>query len=127
MIQTILSELVIGLQRRFTVQGMCFHLLHIVEEPHMIHIWPGMYLPPDDDAEEEEVEEAVKMVRRRFTKLLASRKIPFDVSIVVAGTEPSQVATVIRDKADEIKASAVVMARHPENKVPGVLARICVC
>ena len=31
------------------------HLLHVVPEPSMIHVWPGMYVPPDDDAEQDEV------------------------------------------------------------------------
>lgn len=35
--------------------GDTFHLLHVVPEPSMIHVWPGMYVPPDDDAEQDEV------------------------------------------------------------------------
>lgn len=36
--------------------GDTIHLLHVVPEPSMIHVWPGMYVPPDDDAEKEEVQ-----------------------------------------------------------------------
>ncbi len=35
--------------------GDVVHLLHVVPEPSMIHVWPGMYVPPDDNAEQEEV------------------------------------------------------------------------
>ena len=35
--------------------GDTLHLLHVVPEPSMIHVWPGMYVPPDDDAEQDEV------------------------------------------------------------------------
>lgn len=37
------------------IAGDTFHLLHVVPEPSMIHVWPGMYVPPDDDAEQDEV------------------------------------------------------------------------
>ena len=35
--------------------GDTLHLLHVVPEPSMVHVWPGMYVPPDDDAEQDEV------------------------------------------------------------------------
>ena len=37
------------------VAGDTVHLLHVVPEPSMVHVWPGMYVPPDDDAEQDEV------------------------------------------------------------------------
>ena len=31
--------------------GDVFHLLHIIPEPAMVHIWAGVYVPPDENAE----------------------------------------------------------------------------
>jgi hypothetical protein len=53
-------------------------------------------------------------------------QIPFDVTLVTASTEPGQVANVIRDKADELKAVAVIMARHPKTKFQVVAAALLV-
>ena len=39
----------------YACAGDTVHLLHVVPEPIMIHVWPGMYVPPDDDAEKDEV------------------------------------------------------------------------
>ena len=92
--------------------GDTIHLLHVVPEPSMIHVWPGMYVPPDDTAEHEEVgpkkvlkilshyqgllqcltglfaetvvvhqvDDAVRMIRKRFTSHFKSAKIPCQVN-----------------------------------------------
>jgi hypothetical protein len=36
-------------------QGDKFHLVHIIPEPPTLHPWPGVYVPPDDALEREEV------------------------------------------------------------------------
>ncbi len=42
-------------QRRLCTATLCsgdvFHLLHIIPEPAMVHIWAGVYVPPDENAE----------------------------------------------------------------------------
>jgi len=48
-----LHHLILGLSTGDTI-----HLLHVVPEPSMIHVWPGMYVPPDDNAEQEEVRQS---------------------------------------------------------------------
>lgn len=93
-------------------KGDTIHLLHVVPEPSMIHVWPGMYVPPDDDAEKEEVDDAVRMIRKRFTNHLKSSKIPCQVHVAVAGTETDHLAKLINEKAEELDAACVIMASH---------------
>lgn len=93
-------------------KGDTIHLLHVVPEPSMIHVWPGMYVPPDDDAEKEEVDDAVGMIRKRFTSHLKASKIPCQVHVSVAGTETDHLAKLINEKAEELDAACIVMASH---------------
>ncbi|KAL3155908.1 hypothetical protein ABBQ32_012905 [Trebouxia sp. C0010 RCD-2024] len=93
-------------------QGDTVHLLHVVPEPSMVHVWPGMYVPPDDDAEQDEVNDAVRMIRKRFTSHLKLSKIPCQVHVAVAGTETDHLAKLINEKAEEIDAACIVMASH---------------
>ncbi|KAA6423858.1 MAG: hypothetical protein FRX49_06428 [Trebouxia sp. A1-2] len=92
--------------------GDVIHLLHVVPEPSMIHVWPGMYVPPDDNAEQEEVNDAVGMIRRRFTSHLKKSKISCQVHVAVAGTETDHLAKLINEKAEELDAACVIMASH---------------
>ncbi|KAL0036884.1 hypothetical protein WJX77_003501 [Trebouxia sp. C0004] len=93
-------------------KGDVIHLLHVVPEPSMIHVWPGMYVPPDDNAEQEEVDDAVGMIRRRFTSHLKESKISCQVHVAVAGTETDHLAKLINEKAEELDAACVIMASH---------------
>lgn len=93
-------------------KGDTIHLLHVVPEPSMIHVWPGMYVPPDDDAEQDEVSDATKMIRKRFTSHLKSAKIPCQVHVAVAGTETDHLAKLINEKAEEVDAACMIMASH---------------
>ena len=52
------------------VAGDIVHLLHVVPEPSMIHVWPGMYVPPDDDAEQDEVILCTETSRQHSTTTL---------------------------------------------------------
>jgi hypothetical protein len=54
--------------------GDVFHLLHVIPEPQMVHIWAGVYIPPDDDAELLEVEDTKHFVKHRFAKVLVDAK-----------------------------------------------------
>ena len=47
--------------------GDTVHLLHVVPEPSMVHVWPGMYVPPDDDAEQDEVTPCTETSRQGDT------------------------------------------------------------
>jgi len=47
--------------------GDVVHLLHVVPEPSMIHVWPGMYVPPDDNVEQEEVKHSQSRTMRDDT------------------------------------------------------------
>lgn len=55
--------------------GDVFHLLHVIPEPQMVHIWAGVYIPPDDDAELMEVEDTKDFVKHRFAKVLVDAKV----------------------------------------------------
>lgn len=35
--------------------GDVFHLMHVIPEPQMVHIWAGIYVPPEENAELMEV------------------------------------------------------------------------
>jgi hypothetical protein len=41
----------------------------------MVHIWGGLYVPPDDDAELLEVEDTKDFVRHRFARALVDAKV----------------------------------------------------
>ena len=55
--------------------GDVLHLLHVIPEPKMVHIWAGVYVPPDEDAELVEVEDTKHFVKHRFAKFLVERKV----------------------------------------------------
>ncbi|DBB03643.1 TPA: hypothetical protein ACH3X3_010973 [Trebouxia sp. C0006] len=78
----------VSVQPGLVYAGDVVHLLHVVPEPSMIHVWPGMYVPPDDNAEQEEVH------------------------VAVAGTETDHLAKLINEKAEEVDAACVIMASH---------------
>ncbi len=52
-------EIFVSIQPGLVHAGDVIHLLHVVPEPSMIHVWPGMYVPPDDNAEQEEVQHSL--------------------------------------------------------------------
>lgn len=55
--------------------GDVFHLLHVVPEPQMVHIWAGVYVPPDENAELLEVEDTKIFVSHRFANKLMGAKV----------------------------------------------------
>lgn len=55
--------------------GDIFHLLHVIPEPKMVHIWAGVYIPPDEDAELVEVEDTKEFVKHRFAKTLIAAQV----------------------------------------------------
>lgn len=54
----------VSVQPGLVYAGDVVHLLHVVPEPSMIHVWPGMYVPPDDNAEQEEVQQSQSRTMR---------------------------------------------------------------
>ena len=54
----------VSVQPGLVCAGDVVHLLHVVPEPSMIHVWPGMYVPPDDNAEQEEVQQSQSRTMR---------------------------------------------------------------
>jgi nucleotide-binding universal stress UspA family protein len=98
-------------------QGDLFHLLHVIPEPRMVHVWVGMYLPPDEQAELEEVDYTKEFCKHRFVDMLASAKIPFELHVVLGTTDSEAVARVIAHKAEELPADWVVMAQHSKGRL----------
>ena len=45
----------------------------------MVHIWAGVYIPPDEDAELIEVEDTKEFVKHRFAKTLAAAQVSKDI------------------------------------------------
>ncbi|KAK2076886.1 hypothetical protein QBZ16_005114 [Prototheca wickerhamii] len=98
-------------------QGDVFHLLHVVPEPTMVHIWGGVYVPPDESAELQEIEDTKTMVTHRFAERLVSEKIPFKLHVIVGPTDTDSIAKVVAAKAEDLGASLVVVARHSKGKL----------
>ena len=93
-------------------EGDVFHVCHCVPEPASLHVFPGMYLPPDSDAEEEEVHGAVAMVRRRFGRRLADAGIAFEVHVLTAADSPDEISRALAELADRLGAACIVLAHH---------------
>lgn len=97
--------------------GSIFHLLHVVPEPQMLHLWAGAYIPPDENAELIEVEDTKLFVSHRFAKKLVAAKVPFKLHVIVGPTDTESVSSVILKKAADVGAQAIVMARHSKGKL----------
>jgi nucleotide-binding universal stress UspA family protein len=83
----------------------------------MVHIWAGVYIPPDEDAELLEIEDTKKFVKHRFLHALLAAKIPFQLHVILGPTDSEAVAKVIGKKVEDINAEAVVMAKHTKGKL----------
>ena len=99
--------------------GDIFHLLHVIPEPKMIHIWAGVYIPPDEDAELLEIEDTKEFVKHRFLQALLAAKIPFQLHVILGPIDSEAVAKVIAKKVKDLNADAVVMAKHSKGKLKG--------
>ncbi|PRW59405.1 adenine nucleotide alpha hydrolase [Chlorella sorokiniana] len=110
--------------------GSVFHLLHVVPEPQMLHLWAGTYIPPDENAELIEVEDTKLFVSHRFAKKLIAAKIPFKLHVVVGPTDSESVSNVILKKAQDVSAECIVMARHSKGRLKemwvGSVTKACV-
>ncbi|KAL4448074.1 hypothetical protein ABPG75_005293 [Micractinium tetrahymenae] len=110
--------------------GSVFHLLHVVPEPQMLHLWAGTFIPPDENAELIEVEDTKLFVSHRFAKKLMAAKIAFKLHVVVGPTDSDSVCNVILKKAADVDAQCIVMARHSKGKLKemwvGSVTKSCV-
>lgn len=97
--------------------GHVFHLLNVVPEPQMVHVWAGVYIPPDDDAELLEVEDAKLMATHRFAKKLLTAKIPFHLHVIVGPTDSDSVSRIVQHKAANMGAKCIVVAKHSKGKL----------
>jgi nucleotide-binding universal stress UspA family protein len=97
--------------------GDIFHLLHLIPEPTMVHIWAGIYVPPDEDAELVEIEDTKEFVKHRFLQTLLAAKVPFQLHVILGPTDSESIAKVIAKKVDDLSAEAVVMAKHTKGKL----------
>ena len=97
--------------------GDILHLLHVIPEPKMVHIWAGIYIPPDEDAELVEIEDTKEFVKHRFLQTLITAKVPFQLHIILGPTDSEAVAKVISKKVEDLKAETVVMAKHSKGKL----------
>ena len=97
--------------------GDVFHLLHVIPEPKMVHIWAGVYVPPDDDAELMELEDTKQFVKHRFAKQLMQAQVPFQLHVIVGPTDPLSVAKVITKKCSDLHAELIVIGKHSKGKM----------
>lgn len=97
-------------------RGDVFHLLHVIPEPTMVHVWGGVYVPPDEDAEGKEVEDTKAMVTHRFAEVLLENRVPFKLHVVVGPVDTESVARVIDGKAADLGAALIVLAAHSKGR-----------
>eukprot|EP00887_Chlorella_sp_A99_P004596 scaffold4.g4596.t1 len=90
-----------------------------VDDSDMVHVWAGVYIPPDEDAELVEVEDTKLMVTHRFAKKLLDAKIPFHLHVIVGPTDSDSVAELIRRKAQDIAAKVGASRRWPVDTLLG--------
>ena len=126
--------------------GDVVHLIHVIPEPKMVHIWAGktqklllitatsfktekpsllsclikntgVYIPPDEDAELMEIEDTKAFVKNRFVKSLIAAKIPFQLHVIVGPVDSENVSRVIAKKVKDLNADVVVIAKHKKSKL----------
>jgi len=97
--------------------GDILHLLHVIPEPRMVHIWAGIYIPPDEDAELLEIEDTKEFVKHRFLRALVAAKVPFQLHVILGPTDSETVAKVIIKKVGDLGADTVVMGKHSKGKM----------
>ncbi|GAB4823893.1 hypothetical protein N2152v2_010939 [Parachlorella kessleri] len=83
----------------------------------MVHIWAGVYVPPDENAELLEVEDTKMFVSHRFARRLMDAKIPFRLHVIVGPTDTDSVAEVIARKCSDLQAACVVLAKHSKGRL----------
>ena len=83
----------------------------------MVHVWAGVYIPPDEDAELIEIEDTKDFVKHRFVETLIAARIPFQLHVILGPTDSAAVAGLIEKKVKDLGAEAVVMARHSKGKL----------
>ncbi|KAK9848088.1 hypothetical protein WJX84_002136 [Apatococcus fuscideae] len=98
-------------------RGDELHLLHVASQPTDKHVFMGMYVPPDDGAEEQEIQHGWQICRRRILGQLQSAQIPYEVHILTSGQDCSNLAQIIAQKASDLKAACIVLARHDKSSL----------
>ncbi|KAK9842809.1 hypothetical protein WJX74_002677 [Apatococcus lobatus] len=98
-------------------EGDTIHLLHVAPQPTDKHVFMGMYVPPDDGAEEQEIQHGWQICRKRILGHLQSRKIQYKVHILTSGQDCSNLAQIIAQKASDLSVSCIVLARHEKSKL----------
>lgn len=83
----------------------------------MVHIWSGVYVPPDEEAELQEVEYTKDFVTYRFATLLVNNRIPFMLHVIIGNDDSESIAKVIQQKAVDVDAAMVIMSRHNKGVV----------
>jgi nucleotide-binding universal stress UspA family protein len=83
----------------------------------MVHIWAGVYVPPDEDAELLEIEDTKDFVKHRFLQTLIQNKVPFQLHVILGPTDSESVGRVVAKKVEDIKADTVVIAKHSKGKI----------
>lgn len=83
----------------------------------MVHIWAGIYIPPDEDAELLEIEDTKEFVKHRFLRALVAAKVPFQLHVILGPTDSETVAKVIIKKVGDLGADTVVMGKHSKGKM----------
>lgn len=99
------------------ISNMIQTVLHRADKCSLMFFFTGMYVPPDESAELEEIEYTKEFCKHRFVAMLSDAKVPFDVRVVVGPTDSESISHVIARKCDELSATIVVMARHSKGSL----------
>jgi nucleotide-binding universal stress UspA family protein len=106
-------------------EGDEVHLLHVIPVP-MPDVVAGGFggmeysvitVDPDPKEDLKHIADAKDMMRRRFTTLLASKGIPYQVEIVHFLTDTQSVGEAICSRAEGLHAFAIAMAKHNRGKI----------
>lgn len=114
---------------KWTLANICkdgdeLHFLHVVPRFHFQHggVPPADFLPRQDtDMYEELVQKAETFIARRFLvhvdQMAAAASPPPVVHIIKFETDSKSIGTVLCQKAEELNAAVLVVARHDKSKL----------
>lgn len=102
-------------------EGDEIHLFHVVPPGQYVVLSTdlGMEEVVEDDKETQERVEANarKFLNETFVPVLQEKNIPYQLEIVKFSTDNDSIGSIVCKRADQINASAIVMAKHTKGAI----------
>eukprot|EP00798_Chlamydomonas_sp_ICE-L_P021503 gene21503-28484_t len=102
-------------------KGDTIHLFHCIPPGRHVMMSPDLGMEEvveDDEETRKKVEShAREFLLKTFVPRLDELKIPYQIEIVRFGTDADSVGTVICERADQLNAGLVVMAKHNKGAI----------